>query len=126
MISQAEQNVILGHPVFCNVPPEWILQALESTSDLTATFRNGELLPVCGRVGFLISGKATIHTTDPSRKALLRILSKGDAFGLAGIFSDEPEMSRIYADGTCRCVFFSQESISLLLEKSDIFRQFSA
>ena len=32
-------------------------------------------------------------------------------------------MSKIYADGACRCIFFSQESISRLLEQSDVFRR---
>ncbi len=123
MLSQTEQNILMEHPLFCDVPHEWIVQALELTTDCVGSYRSGELIRTHGRIGFVILGKLSVHTTDPSRKALLRILSKGDVFGLAGAFSDESEMSKIYADGTCRCVFFSQESISLLLEKSEVFRR---
>ncbi len=123
MLSRTEQNAILSHPLFEDVPGDWILEALEGTENCIGVFKNEEPLLTCDRVGLVLSGKATVHTTDPSRRALLRILSKGDMFGLAGIFSDEPEMSKIYADGTCKCAFFSRETISHLLERSDAFRR---
>ena len=123
MLSRSEQTTLLSHPLFEKVPSEWILESLKSTVDCVATFKSDEPLPSCDRVGLVLSGKATVHTTDPSRRALIRILSKGDIFGLAGIFSDEPEMSKIYANGECRCVFLSRESMLHLLEKSDVFRQ---
>ena len=123
MLSKTEQNSILSHPLFENVPKEWIFEALESAEDCIAVFKSDEPLPTCDRIGLVLSGKATVHTTDQSRRALLRILSKGELFGLAGIFSDEPEMSKIYADGMCKCVFFSRDSILHLLERSDAFRR---
>ncbi len=123
MLSRTEENTLLSHPLFEKVPREWILEALKATEGCVASYKNEEPLPSCDRIGFVLAGKASVHTTDPSRRALLRILGKGDLFGLAAIFSDEPEMSRIYADGVCKCVFFSRESVSRLLERSDDFRR---
>ena len=122
MLSQTDKTTILCHPLFANVPTEWILDELTTTDGCIVCFKSGEPLPICDHAGLVLSGKATVHTIDPTRKALLRILSKGDVFGLASIFSDEPEISKIYADGACRCVFFSREAISHLLDKSDVFR----
>ena len=123
MLSRTEETAILSHPLFEKVPKEWIFEALTATKGYIASFKNEEPIPACDCVGLLLSGKASVHTTDPSRRALLRILCKGDMFGLAGIFSDEPEMSKIYADGVCKCVFFSKKSVSRLLERSDDFRR---
>ena len=119
MLSKTDQSTILEHPLFGGVPPERVLQALESA----ISFRSGDALPTNGRIGFVVSGHATVHTTDQTRKVLLRTLSRGDVFGLAGIFSGETEISRIYADGTCRCIFLSEGSVSELLEASDAFRR---
>ena len=73
--------------------------------------------------GVLLSGRATVTTPDPSRTVLLRFLSTGDVFGIANLFSEEKFVSLIHADGSCRCVFFSEKAIGELLDSSRTFRE---
>ena len=123
MLSKREWKRISGHPLFQNLSEETVCQCLNTHGNGILEFSDGEQMYTHDQVGFLLCGRAEVQTTDQSRRVLLRFLTVGDAFGLAGMFADEPDVSKIYAHGTCRCVFFSKQAISHLLETSDRFRE---
>lgn len=123
MLSKREWKRISGHPLFQNLTQETVLETLNTHGNGILSFLDGEQMHKHDQVGFLLDGHAEVQTTDESRRVLLRFLGVGDAFGLASLFTDESEVSKIYAHGTCRCVFFSKQAISHLLEVSDQFRK---
>ena len=48
----------------------------------------------------------------------------GSLFGVANLFSEEPFVSLIRADGVCRCVIFAESAIARLLDESkDCYRK---
>ena len=122
MLTTTDWKQISGHPLLREISPELINEILEAYGNGVSEFSDGEIISGRAQIGFLLSGHASVQTTDESRRVLLRFLTVGDAFGLAGLFSEEPEISKICADGSCRCVFFSEKAISRLLEISEPFR----
>jgi CRP-like cAMP-binding protein len=71
--------------------------------------------------GLILSGGATVTTTDTSKHALLRFLQTGDPFGVSNLFTDEPFATRIVSDKHCRVFFLPRETILSLLSASPAF-----
>ena len=123
MLSEKDWKQISPHPLLRQLSKNAICDILDRYGDGISTFSDGEALDQRARIGFVLSGTAHVQTADNSRRVLLRVLSPGDAFGVAGMFCETPTVSKIYAGGTCRCVFFSEQAVSHLLETSDAFRK---
>ena len=123
MLSEKEWKLISPHPLLRQLSKGEICELLERLGDGIFTFSDGEILDQQARIGFVLSGGAHVQTADESRRVLLRTLSPGDAFGVAGMFCEAPTVSKIYANGACRCVCFSEQAVSRLLETSDTFRR---
>ena len=123
MLSQKDWKQIAEHPLFRQMQKETVLEILDACGEGISSFPDGAPLNRDAHIGFLLSGRARVKTDDDARHVLLRVLSPGDAFGVAGIFSNAAGVSKIYAHGACRCLFFSEAAISRLLERSDVFRK---
>ncbi len=124
MLSDAERKQISKHPLLRGVSPTLIFDSTDTESTpFVAEYSNGEAIQASARVGFLLSGKASVQTVDQSKRVLLRFLSVGDAFGVAGIFSKAPQISQIRAVGRCKCLFFTQSAVNRLLDVSPEFRK---
>ena len=123
MLSEKDWKQISPHPLLRQLSKNAICDILDRYGDGISTFSDGEALDQRAHIGFVLSGTAHVQTADDSRRVLLRVLSPGDAFGVAGMFCETPTVSKIYADGICRCVFFSEQAVSHLLETSDAFRK---
>ena len=123
MLSEKDWKQISAHPLLRQISKSLICEILDRFGDGILSFSDGEFLDQQSRIGFILSGTANAQTTDESRRVLLRVLSPGDAFGVAGIFCETPSISKICANGICKCVFFSEQAVSHLLETSDTFRK---
>ena len=123
MITDTELKTVLDHPLFSGVPIGLIQSAISDEGSGAERLSDGQPIPTEDRIGFVLDGRAAVYTADQSRRVLLRVLNVGDAFGLAGLFSEENEVSKICADGACKCLFFSEGAVSRLLEESDAFRK---
>ncbi len=55
-------------------------------------------------IGIILEGKAVVYSGLGSESTPLRFLTSGDIYGVAGIFLDQPIVSKIYAINHC-CVF---------------------
>ena len=123
MITATELKTVLTHPLFSGVPIESIRSAISNEGSRSESLLDGQPIPTEDHIGFVLDGRAAVYTADESRRVLLRVLNVGDAFGLAGLFSEENEVSKICADGACKCLFFSERAVSRMLEESDAFRK---
>ena len=123
MLTEIEWKHISQHPLLKGISKEQLCEVLRLYGNGITKTAPDELLSRSSQIGFLISGRAVVHTLDESKKVLLRFLFAGDALGVAGLFSEESEISKIYAETECKCVFFSEEAISKLLEISSVFRK---
>ncbi len=123
MLSDKDWKQLTKHALLCGISPDLICDMLDPNQDRISEFSDGEQIETHSRIGFVLAGKASVQTTDQSRRVLLRFLSAGDAFGVAGIFSQTKEISKICAMGSCKCLFISENTVSKLLEVSDIFRK---
>ena len=123
MITEKQWQILMSHPLFSRVSEEDVRAVLSDGVYTASRFSDGERIPTEDRLVLLLSGQAQIHTADGSRRVLLRILSVGDVFGMAGLFSEEAEVSSIYADGACLCLNLPESAVSALLEKSEAFRR---
>ncbi|MEE0967822.1 MAG: Crp/Fnr family transcriptional regulator [Clostridia bacterium] len=64
----------------------------------------------------ILSGKAQVLSFDSDRKVILRTLGKGDVFGVAELFGDIGEVSRIEAVKECKLLFIPETKMGELLE----------
>lgn len=69
--------------------------------------------------GIILSGKATAVCSQGDKSAL-KVFSKGDVFGAAGVFCKDAKaiMSRVKATTTCRIIFLNRSSIEKLLKSN--------
>lgn len=73
-------------------------------------------------LGLILSGTASVFSADENAGVLLRLLEKGDTFGVATLFSKrESFVSLILAKKPCRVLFFKEETISDLLKNDAAF-----
>ena len=117
----------LEHPLFSQTSPTLIEEALALYGDGVRSFCDGEVLNAPEndppKLGIILAGKASVSTPNDSHAVLLRFLKEGDLFGLANLFSEEGFVSVIRAEGNCRCLFFSESAVEMLLNESPTFRQ---
>lgn len=126
-LTEKDLQKLSSHPLFRDTAPICLMEALYLHGRGSVAFSDGESLcspeETLHALGFLLTGRALVHTTDEARTVLLRSLGVGDVFGIAGLFSMDAPVSRITASGACRCVLFSEEAVSYMLEKDATFRR---
>ena len=123
--SKKDIATLLEHFLFCGVNAQTATAVFEKHACGVCEFSSGEIIlsPTLTekKAGLLLCGQATVSTADASKNTLLRYLHKGDLFGIANFFTDEPYVSLIRADQACRVFFITEEAICELLESDRTF-----
>lgn len=111
--------------LFCESDRKTVLHIFEQYGCHVDTFSNGDILCAPSRAehtaGLILAGKATVTTPDSARNTLLRFLEPGALFGIANLFSAEPYISIVRANGPCRIFRMPEEAIRELLEQDRAF-----
>lgn len=115
---------LLNHPLFIGISQETLQKKLDA--DAIVSFAPGQEIysPKIRekKLGIILSGSASVFSADESCGVLLRILEKGDTFGVANLFSaQERFVSFIVAKKHCRVLFFSEASAAALLREEPRF-----
>lgn len=71
----------------------------------------------------IISGCAAVYSRDEERPVLLRYLHKGDLFGIASVYSENPAFSLVEARTDTELLEVSREAVSELLGADQAFRE---
>ncbi len=125
MFSEQDISRILGHAFLCGVDRRQAISIWQTHACGVSVFADGEVIhsPDSNekKVGLILHGRAVVTTRDPSKNALLRYLGEGDAFGVANLFNDEPYVSMIRADKSCRVFFMSERAVREMLENDRAF-----
>lgn len=75
------------------------------------------------RLGFILSGEASVYSADGNRSVLLRSLGEGDTFGVSNLFDENNRfVSLIVAKRASSVIFFTAAAIGKLLDNSSAFR----
>ena len=121
-----ELSILISHPLFMGIDPEILLQKTESGVAVFREFSAGEEVysprDKNKKLGVILTGSASVFSADENNTVLLRILEKGDSFGVANLFSSQEQfVSLIVAKKACKVLFFSREAVSALLEENKTF-----
>ncbi len=123
--SEKDLNKIMETELFCDSSPETVREILAATGCYSMRFSDGEtvLSPATAekKAGVLLSGHGVISTPDPTKQMLLRFLEKGEVFGIANLFTDDPFVSLIQAHGEAKVFFLTEDAIRRLLESDHAF-----
>jgi CRP-like cAMP-binding protein len=84
---------------------------------------NEELMNKSPALVILLSGRASVFAISHGRNAVTRTLGKGDVFGVATIFGDNPPVSIVKADTTCRCLVIPRETVLQFMQESFAFTE---
>ncbi len=117
---------LLSHPLFRGVNPDILSEKIQNGSVIPVEFAAGATVyspqEKEKKMGFLLSGSASVFSADPNNTVLLRMLNAGDTFGVANLFSQKEEfVSLIVAKKACRVVFFPEETVRLFLCEDPTF-----
>ncbi len=75
-------------------------------------------------IGFILSGKAYVHSSDDSKQVLLRTIEEGELFGVAALFAKDVDFAtNISAKTECDILFISDETIYALIEGDGAVRK---
>lgn len=112
------------HPLFAGICQKTLSSALDV--DAISEFSVGQEIysPKSSekKLGIILSGTASVFSADENNGVLLRILEKGDTFGVANLFSKrERFISIIVAKKGCRVLFFSEAATERLLREDPVF-----
>ena len=120
MFSEKELKTILQHPLLLGINREQIVPILSGCSCVLRSFSDGETVhsPDSDQklLGLILDGSATVCTKDPDKNTLLRFLERGDSFGVANLFTDEPFVSVIKAHKKCSVLLMTEDAVRALLE----------
>jgi CRP-like cAMP-binding protein len=113
-------------PLFKNADRQKLQMSIDSNSFLCRSYSPGETIysprDKKKKLGFLLSGTASVFSADENNSVLLRMLETGDTFGVANLFSSKEQfVSLIVAKKACSVLFFSQETIAALLKEDAVF-----
>lgn len=67
-------------------------------------------------VGYIVKGSVSVFKSNGDKKTLLNIIGRGNAFGVAGLFSDEYPTC-VTAKTKCTVVFIDADKMLSLIEK---------
>ncbi len=76
-----------------------------------------------GMLSLIVSGRANVFSHDGKRETLLRIMSPGDVFGVAGLFTGVSEVSRIIASTKGSIARIPKDEILELLSENREFAE---
>ena len=116
---------IFESTLFLGVDRARAVQIFEQTDCKVLSFSDGDVLHTpkshekCA--GVILSGKAIVTTSNPSKTKLLRYLTPGSLYGIANLFSNAPYVSVIRARGECRVFVMPEAAIRLLLTEDNAF-----
>lgn len=119
-------SILLSHRLFSGMDIQSFTQKAESDDIISRDFSAGEEIysprDKNKKLGFILSGTASVFSSDENNTVLLRMLEKGDTFGVANLFSSQEHfVSLIVAKKACRVLFFSMEAIEKLLREDSTF-----
>ncbi len=124
-MTDTEHRAILSHPFFEAIDEENATRIFASHGASVMCFAEGAVIhsPKTDekKLGLVLAGSATVTTKDPSKATLLRMLGRGDLFGCANLFIEEPYVSVIRAVGDCRVFFLPESGVRALLESDRTF-----
>ncbi len=117
---------IQSHRLFTNVDSDMLQKQSENHFITVCDFRAGETIYYPGnterRMGFLLSGTASVFSADENNSVLLRVLETGDTFGVSNLFStNQAFVSLIVAKKASKVLFFSQQAVLELLREDESF-----
>ncbi len=73
-------------------------------------------------LGVLLSGRASILSSDSEKRVILRNVGAGEVFDAAALFlTDPPPLSKIVALTDCTALFISAENVRALMTRSPAF-----
>lgn len=116
---------LCAHRLFAGVDPQTLAAKTESGAK-TADFLPGQEIyspkDRDKKLGILLTGSASVFSADENNGVLLRILEKGDTFGVANLFSGQERfVSLIVAKKACRVLFFDEKTVASLLREDETF-----
>lgn len=119
-------EVLFGLPLFEGADRA-ILTATIDKHARVETFSCGQAIAAPSdtekRLGVILEGEASVFSADESGGALLRVLKKGDTFGVANLFSTQDHfVSLIVAKKQCSVLFLDRVSAERLLCDDPVFR----
>ena len=125
MISEREVKSVFNHPLFVGIDREKALPILNGAKCALKSFSDEEIIhsPASNEriLGLILDGTATVCTKDLGKNTLLRFLERGDLFGVANLFTNEPFVSVIKAHKKCSVFFVTEAAVRLLLETDNTF-----
>lgn len=101
--------------LFCNISEDKAEELLRESC--RRSFSAGEVLDSNKSICLIVAGKAAVF----KGKSFLRYLEKGDLFGVATLFSEESDISRVVAKTKTEAVFISEVQIAKLIKASNDF-----
>ena len=113
-------------PLFRGVDDGALSRLVSSDRVTLRAFRSGEDIPLT--VGeeralvILTEGQALAYSCDTERSVILRAISRGTAFGVSILFSDEPPVSYIRAKGKVEAFYLPSPVVRSLIEENETFR----
>lgn len=115
---EEEEKSVLGCPLFRNIPPERVAEALEEAGVRRREFQRGDVIYAPHAfersLGILLTGRVAV------RKGSLPVslLGPGELFGAAALYNDEPDyVTTLTAKTGCAALFFSQGQMDKLLAR---------
>ncbi len=116
---------ILNCPLLCGVDEKNLRAVLETDRCEIGVFEAKETVMSnrinAGRIGFLLSGKATVISPHPEKPTFLRRLNEGDAFGVSNVFSSSPFVSCIVAQSSCKALLVNEDALLDLFRSEPSF-----
>lgn len=118
---------IKGHTLFNATEENKIKSLVKSKDTEIKSFKPGEEIfspkNKERKLGLILSGEASVYSTDTNHPVLLRSLMTGDAFGISNLFNEKDEFaSTIIAKKQASVILFSQPTIKHMLDNSAEFR----
>lgn len=108
-------------PLFENATVGAVKLALSADDCFVKVFNSGECIYANGEknvaLGIILRGKAEVFSCDPCKDVLLRTITVGDMVGVSKLFDKSASFNiRVYAKGSTRVLFVSEESLGQLIE----------
>lgn len=119
-------SALFSNRLFIGANEKLLTKSIENGDAILREFSPGETIysprDKKKKLGFLLSGTASVFSADENNSVLLRMLETGDTFGVANLFSSKEQfVSLIVAKKACSVLFFSQETIAALLKEDAVF-----
>lgn len=125
LLTEKELQTVLSHELFSGLDAGKLLAVLTECGSRSVIYADGELIrsPESTErgAGMILSGKASVTTPNATHTTLLRFLERREMFGIANLFSEEPYISIIRAEGECRVLHITETAIRRLLEQESGF-----